>query len=153
MIMGDEQTWAERWDRAAADFLGRPVTACAQGTRTMGWSSLALGQLSGAAGMVQAYRGKRRAAGLPQIFLVAVTDETLHVLAMPKMNWNVKAPKAVKELAVWRLSEIALATEPVFHGIKLTIDAPAEGEHVQIQLPDGRLGERVVAAARAAVAA
>jgi hypothetical protein len=153
MIMGDEQTWAERWDQAAADFLGRPVAACAQGTRTMGWSSLALGQLSGAAGMVQAFRGKRKAAGLPQIFLVAVTTDTLHVLAMPKMNWNVKAPKAVKELAVWQLAEITVAAEPVFNGIKLVIDAPAEDEHVEIQIPEGLLGERVLQAAGAGVPA
>jgi len=153
MIMGDEQTWAKKWDQAAADVLGQPVAACAQGTRTLGWSSMALGQLSGAAGMVQMFRGKKKAAGLPQMFLVAVTADKLHVLAMPKMNWNVKNPRATKELAVWNLADITLATETVFNGIKLVIDAPAENEHVELQLPNGFVGERVVEAAGAAVPA
>ena len=147
MIMGDETTWAARWDQAAADFLGEPVHACAQGTRTRSWSSMALMQVSGAAGMVQMMRGKKKAAGLPQLFLVAVTADKLHILALPKMNWNVKSPKATKELAVWNLSDITLSTASAFSAIKLIIDAPAEGEHVELQLPDGTLGERVIAAA------
>lgn len=154
MMMGDEQTWAERYDKAARDFLGTDVTACVQGTRTRGWSSMALGQLSGAAGMIQQLRGKKAAGGLPQMFLVAATPERLHVLAMPKMNWKVTEPRATKELAVWDLAAISVATEPVFQGIKLTIDAPAEGEHVELQLPEGFLGERLAEACGAqAVAA
>ncbi len=152
MIMGDEKAWAERWDRAAADFLNEPVYACAQGTRTKGWSSLALGQLSGAAGMVQAMRGKKKAGGLPQMFLVAVTADKLYVLGMPKANWNPSNVKATKELAVWNLADITVSTEDVFNGIKLIVDAPAEGEHVELQLPNGWVGERVLEAARQTVA-
>ncbi len=153
MIMGDEQTWAKKWDQAAADFLGVPVHACAQGTRTKGWSSLALGQLSGAAGMVQSMRGKKQAGGLPQIFFVAATADKLYVLGIPKLGWNYKNPRMTKELAVWDLDDITLATEPVFNGIKLSIDAPAEGEHVELQLPNGWIGERVVQAAGGQAAA
>jgi hypothetical protein len=153
MIMGDEKTWAAKWDQAAADFLGVPVYACAQGTRTKGWSSMALGQLSGAAGMVQAMRGKKKAGGLPQIFFVAATADKLYVLGIPKIGWNYRNPRATKELAVWNLTDITVQTEPVFNGIKMIIDAPADGEHVELQVPNGMLGDRLVAAAQGQVAA
>ncbi len=153
MFMGDEQAWAERYDKAATEFLGQPVLACVQGTRTKGWSSLALGQISGAAGMVQQMRGKKAAAGLPQMFLVAVTADRLHVLGMPKMNWNVKNVRAVKELAVWNRSDIQVSAESVFQGIKVAIDSPSEGEHVELQVPQGFVGERVLEALGAGVPA
>lgn len=155
MLIGDEQTWAQRWDAAAAQFLHTDVSACAQGTRTRGWSSMALGQLSGAAGLVQHMRAKKKAGGLPQMFLVAVTRDRLHVLAMPKLNWKVTEPRATKELASWDLDAIRVSSEPVFNAIKLIIEAPAAGERVEIQVPEGFTGERVVQAlgARQAVAA
>lgn len=152
MIMGDEKEWAQKWDQAAADFLGEPVYACAQGTRTRGWSSFALGKISPAAGLVQQMRGKKKAGGLPQLFLVAATADKLYVLGLPKTNWNYKKVKATKELAVWNLADITVETEPAFNAIKLSIDAPAAGEHVELQLPDGWIGERVVEAARQTVA-
>jgi hypothetical protein len=153
MILGDEKTWAQKWDQAAADFLGEPVYACAQGTRTRGWSSMGLGYISPAAGMVQMMRGKKKALGLPQLFLVAATADKLYVLAMPKANFNYKKVKATKELAVWNLDDITVETESAFNAIKLSIDAPAEGEHVEVQIPEGFLGERLVAVARREVTA
>jgi hypothetical protein len=153
MILGDEQTWAKKWDQAAADFLGVPVYACAQGTRTRGWSSMALSHISPAAGMVQMMRGKKKAAGLPQLFLVAATADKLYVLGLPKANMNPTKVKAKKELAVWDLADITVTTEPVFQGVKMIIDAPAEGEHVEVTVPEGFLGERLVAAAQGEAAA
>jgi hypothetical protein len=153
MILGDEKTWAQKWDQAAADFLGEPVYACAQGPRTRGWSSMALSHISPAAGMVQMMRGKKKAAGLPQLFLVAATADKLYILGVPKANMNPTKVKAKKELAVWNLTDITVETESAFNAIKLIIDAPAEGEHVEVQIPEGFLGERVVAAARGEAAA
>ena len=151
MILGDEQEWAKKWDQAAADFLGEPVYACAQGTRTRGWSSFALGKVSPAVGLVQHMRGKRKAGNLPQLFLVAATADKLHVLALPKANWNYKKVRATKELAAWDLRGLTIETEKAFQAIKLTITAA--DDCVEIQLPDGFLGERVVEAARGHVAA
>jgi hypothetical protein len=139
----DPEKWAAKYDAAATEFLGEPVTAACQFTRTGGWAQVGLAQVSGLAEMVQGMRNKKAASGLPQRFMLAVTAQRLYALGMPRSSSKVKV---TKELGRWELTDITVSTQSVFQGTKLTIDAPAEGEHVEVQGPPGALTDRVAQA-------
>lgn len=134
------------YDDAARDLLGEDVRACAPCSRTRGLSALALSQVSGAAGIAQAMRGKKKAGDLPQMFLAAVTDGHLHLLAQPKVRWNPK-PKATAVLVSFPLAATNLTTSKAVGGIKLTI--AAHGSTIEIQTAGGDTGARLVEALRA----
>ncbi len=145
----DTDKWAAKYDRAAQDFLGdEPVLACVQVARTGGWQALALSQVSGGAGLWALLRGKKKAGGLPQMFLVAVTEERIYALALPKSSTGLK-PRAVRELARWDRDGVEVSGEPVFGGTKIVIASPSEDERVECQGPSGELTDRVLAAAGA----
>jgi hypothetical protein len=140
----DHDKWAAKYDAAAADFLGgEPVVAACQFTRTGGFAAVGLAQVSGLAEMAMSMKNKKKAAGLPQRFMLAVTPQRLYALVMPRSSAKVKI---TKELGRWELADITASTQGVMGGTKLIIDAPAEGEHVEVQGPSGLLTERVAQA-------
>jgi hypothetical protein len=152
----NESTWAPKYDKAAQDFLGadEQVLAAVQVARGGGWTALGLAQVSGLGAMAAMMRGKKRAGGLPQQFLLAVTDERVYALALPKMSSGLK-PRAVKELARWERADVRVTGRGMAIGTEIVIESPAEGERAECQGPGGELSDRFVraAAAPAAVAA
>lgn len=151
--MFDSGTWAAKYDRAAQEFLGEEerVLAAVQVGRTGGFGTLALGAVSGAAALFSMMRSKQRAGGLPQMWLLAVTERRVYALALPKAGSGMK-PRAVKELARWERDAVTVAGEPVAMGVKFTICSPGEDERVECQGPQGELSERVLAALAAPAA-
>jgi hypothetical protein len=141
----DPQKWAAKYDAAATDFLGEPVVAACQFTRTGGWAQVGLAQVSGLGSMVAGMQGKKKAGGLPQTFLLAVTPQRLYALGLPRSSSGLKV-RVTKELGRWDLCDITATTSGVLGGTKITIDAPAEGEHVEVQGPAGALTDRVAQA-------
>ncbi len=121
------------------------MLAAVQVGRTGGWTSMGLDAVSGLAGIASRMASKRRAAGLPQLFLLAVTEERIYALALPKMSSG-RAPRAVRELARWERAAVTVAAAPVMLGTKIVIESPAEGERVECQGPDGELSDRVLRA-------
>jgi hypothetical protein len=132
----------EQYAAAASEVLGEPVEACAPATRVLGLSALALGQVSGAAGLVQRARGRQKSGGLPEAFLVAVAGGRLVLLAQPKVRWNPK-PKATEVLRAYDLATTRLRSEANTMGSRLSIE-PAEGEAVEIQVTRGKAGHALV---------
>ena len=146
--------WADKYDRAAQDFLGdETVLAAVQVSRTGGWTALGLGAVSGLGAMAALMRGKQKAGGLPQMFVLAVTPERIYALGLPKVSSGLK-PRVTRELARWERDEVVVSGEPVLMGTKIVIDSPSEGERVECQGPQGDLTDRVLRAmSRAEVAA
>ncbi|HEV2814545.1 MAG TPA: hypothetical protein VGW10_14920 [Solirubrobacteraceae bacterium] len=143
----DNSKWASRYDKAAQDFLGdEPVLAAVQVARGGGWAAMGLSQVSGALGLAALMRGKKRAGGLPQQFLLAVTAERVYALALPKMSSGLN-PRAVKELARWERSGVRVTGREVAVGTEIVIESPVEGERVSCQGPGGELTDRFVRAA------
>lgn len=143
--MSSNEHWAETFDTAAQDHLAdERVLAAVQVTRTGGWAAMGAGQVSGLAGMVMGRRNKQRAGGLPQLFMLAVTEDRVYALGLKKIG--ARTPKCVTELARWDRAGLTVTSEPVFMGTKLVLDAPADGERIAIQGPEGELTDRVLRA-------
>jgi hypothetical protein len=152
----DHGKWAAKYDRAAQDFLGdEQVLAAVQVARGGGWTALGLSQVSGLGFLWAMMRGKKRAGGLPQQFLLAVTEERVYALGLPKMSSGLTV-RAVKELARWDRDAVSVTGRKLAVGCEIVIESPGEGERVECQGPGGELSERFVRAAgddRVAVAA
>lgn len=140
--------WASKYDTAAQDFLGgdERVIAAVQVARGGGWTMLAASQVSGALGIAALLRGKKRAGGLPQQFLLAATEDRIYALALPMMSSGL-SPRAVKELARWDRADVRVTTKPVAMGTQIAIESEREGERAECQGPAGELSDRFVRAA------
>lgn len=140
-------SWAEKYDSAAQAFLGddEVVLAAVQVGRAGGLGELALSAVSGAAWLVARMKSKQRAGGLPQMFLVAVTEQRVYALSLPRSSTGLK-PRATGELARWERDAIEVTSEPVTMGTKFTLVSAGEGERVEFQGPQGELSERVLRA-------
>ncbi len=143
--------WASKYDKAAQDFLGADerVVAAVQVARGGGWTALGLGQISGLGAIAAMMRGKKRAGGLPQQFLLAATERRVYALGLPTMSSGLRV-RAVKELARWERGDVRVSSRDLPIGSEIVIESPAEGERVECQCTVGALSERFV---RAAVAA
>jgi hypothetical protein len=144
----DNSKWASKYDSAAQEFLGdgERVIAAVQVARGGGWTALGLGQVSGILGIAAWMKGKKKAAGLPQQFLLAATEERIYALALPKMSSGLK-PRAVRELARWERSAVTVSSKPLPINVEIVIESAREGERVECQGPRGELSERFVRAA------
>lgn len=138
--------WAEKYDAAAQAFLGddERVLAAVQVGRTGGFATLALSAVSGAAGLFSMMRAKQRGGGLPQMWLLAVTERRIYALALPKSSSGLK-PRVVGELARWERDAVTVDVAPAAMGVTFTIHSPGEQERVACQGPAGALGDRVAA--------
>lgn len=145
--------WAEKYDSAAQTYLGDDelVLAAVQVGRTGGFGELALSFVSGAAWLYARMKSKQRAGGLPQMFLVAVTEQRVYALSLPRSSTGLK-PRATGELARWERAAIEVTSEPVTMGTKFTLVSD-EGERVEFQGPQGELSERVLRALQTPVRA
>ena len=146
------ETWAEKYDSAAQTYLGddEVVLAAVQVGRAGGLGQLALSAVSGAAWLYSRMKAKQRAGGLPQIFLIAVTEQRVYALSLPRSSTGLK-PRATGELARWERDAIEVVTEPVAMGTKFTLLSPGEHERIEFQGPQGELSDRVVRALQAPV--
>jgi hypothetical protein len=142
--------WALKYDMAAQDFLGEDerVLAAVQCARGGGWRVLGASQLSGGLAMWAILRGKKRAGGFPQQFILAVTERDVVAMAMPKVSSGL-TPRAVKELARWSRADVSVSITgsrlPTMS--EIVIESHDGALHVECQGPKGELSERVVRAA------
>ena len=138
--MFNTDSYIEKYDAAAQKALGdERVLAAVQCGRASGTRTMLLGQVSGLAGILSMVDQKQKAAGLPQLFFLAVTEERLVVLA----NKSSVKPKAGKVLMAFDRDDVSVTTGKAPAGTKIVIDV-ADGTHIEAQGPMGRLSERVV---------
>jgi hypothetical protein len=119
--------WERKFRDAVQPKLDEPVLACGLFYRTGGYASIAMGPLSPLAGLVASGIGKKRAAGLPKQFLIAVTPTKVHAFKSAQGYGGVKAKD---EVAVWDRGTITVTSEPTSLNTKVTIESADEDERI-----------------------
>jgi hypothetical protein len=145
MSVGAKDAWADRYDRAAGDLLGEPVLAAAQFLRPRGWRQFGRAVACGPASVLARTTGRERRVRLPEAYLIAVTDDALHVLQARTEVGAGPVPRASRELAAWERRGLVVETEADGLGTRLTV-VPAGGAPVELHGPPGELTDRVVRA-------
>jgi hypothetical protein len=87
--------------------------------RQVRYSSPALGPFSGIAALVVSGIGRRRAAGMPRSFLVAVTPMRAHAFGFEQVSGEVVARE---ELAVWSRAGLVVTTDETAAESRITIE-------------------------------
>src|SRR3954452_2515196 len=74
----EQRQWADENRSRVEEKTGAPVLAFSTFYRTGSWGSIGADQISGLAGTAIRLIGKRKAGGLPQSFILALTADRLH---------------------------------------------------------------------------
>jgi hypothetical protein len=133
--------WERRYRDALQPKVDEPVLAGGLFYRTGGWSALALGPFSGLAAMISRSVGKRRANGLPNQFLVAVTPTRVHVFKCSTAYGDIKAKD---ELAVWQRAGLTVIAEETSVNTKVIIEPSVASERVVCSTGKDELSQSVI---------
>lgn len=96
-------------------------------------------------GFVLSRKGRKRAHGLPQQFVLAVTGDRIVAFGQPKANWNVNTVKVTKELLSFPVTQAVVSTRQPPAGLELTIDIVG-GETISVHAAHKSSGQSMVAA-------
>lgn len=128
MSMFDTEAWKGKYRDAAQERLpGERVEAAWLFYRTGGYAGLALGPLSPLAAVVSRTIGKKRAGGLPNQFLLALTPTEVHAF---KCRPSSSKAKVGDELAVWDRSGLSVSVRDAAVNTEVTLESPAEDEKI-----------------------
>ena len=128
MSMFDTEAWKERYRAAAQEKVpDEPVEAAWLFYRTGGYAGIALGPFSPLAAIVARTIGKKRAAGLPNQFLLALTPTKVRAF---KCRPHRSKAKVGDELAVWDRAGLQIRVRDAAVNTEVTLESPAEGEKV-----------------------
>jgi hypothetical protein len=133
--------WERKYRDALQPKVDEPVLAGGLFYRTGGFASIAVGPFSGLAAMISRSLGKRRAGGLPNQFLVAVTPTRVHAFKCSTAYGNVKAKD---ELAVWARAGLTVTAEETAVNTKVVIEPALAGERVVCSTGKDELSQSVV---------
>ncbi|MEA2475028.1 MAG: hypothetical protein QOE06_2943 [Thermoleophilaceae bacterium] len=127
--MFDTAAWKAKYRDACQEKLpDEQVEAAWLFYRTGGYAALALGPLSPLAATISRTIGKKRAGGLPNQFLLALTPDRVYAF---KCRPARATAKVGKELAVWDRSGLHVTAEDAAINTTVTIESPAEGERIR----------------------
>ena len=128
MSMFDTEVWKDRYRDAVQEKLpGERVEAAWLFYRTGGYAGLALGPLSPLAAIVARTIGKKRAGGLPNQFLLALTPTKVHAFKCKPARTKAKVGD---ELAVWDRAGLDVQIRDAAINTEVTLESAAEGEKI-----------------------
>ena len=128
MSMFDTEAWKGKYRDAVQEKLpGERVEAAWLFYRTGGYAGLALGPFSPLAAIVAGTIGKKRAGGLPNQFLLALTPDKLYAF---KCRPGRAKAKVGDELAVWHRSGLSISVRDAAVNTEVILESPAEGEKI-----------------------
>jgi hypothetical protein len=133
--------WERKYRDALQTKVDEPVLAGGLFYRTGGFAAVAMGPFSGLAALISRGIGKRRARGLPNQFLVAVTPTRVHAFKCSTAYGSVKAKD---ELAVWSRAGLTVTAEETAVDTKVVIDSPGAAERVVCSTGKDELSQSVV---------
>ena len=133
--------WERKYRDALQPLVDEPVLAGGVFYRTGGWSAVAMGPFSGLAAMVSRTIGKRRAGGLPNQFLLAVTPTRVHAFKCSLAYGDVEARD---ELAVWDRAGLTVTAEETSVNTKVVLERSAGGERVVCSTGKDELSQSVI---------
>ena len=132
--------WERKYRDALQPKVDEPVLAGGLFYRAGGFAAIAIGPFSGLAALIARSTGKRRAGGLPNQFLLAVTPTRVHAFKCSTAYGNVKAKD---ELAVWSRSGLTVTAEETAVNTKVVIE-PAAAERLVCSTGKDELSQAVV---------
>ena len=133
--------WERKYRDALQPLVDEPVLAGGVFYRTGGWGAVAMGPFSGLAAVVSRSIGKRRAGGLPDQFLLAVTPTRVHAFGCSLAYGHVEARD---ELAVWDRSGLTVTAEETSVNTKVVLERNGSGERVVFSTGKDELSQSVV---------
>jgi hypothetical protein len=138
-----QQDYIERNQPSVEEKLDEPVLAWSLFYRTGGWGSLAATHVSPLAATAINLVGKKRAGGLPQHFLLVVTPSKIRAFAFKQKRSDLRVRD---EVAVWDRESIRASFRETAMTMRLTIEAPANGESVVCDTGKAAITERFLSA-------
>jgi hypothetical protein len=140
----DARKWIEQNRGAVQEHLDAPVLAYAACFRTNSYGAMAVSKAaSPLAGILMNLAGKRKAGGLPQNFIVAVTEDTVHAFKYKPRGWTLKLGD---EVAVWQRAGLRVTAQDTALTMRVTLEAPAEGETIVFDTGKAMVGNDLVRA-------
>jgi hypothetical protein len=111
--------------------------------RTGSYGATALSKASPLAGLVMNMVGKKKAGGLPQNFVVTVTDDKVQAFKYRPRGWTLKLGH---EVATWDRDGITASAEKTQMTTRVTLEAPGDDEKIVFDTNKGSIGDDLVAA-------
>jgi hypothetical protein len=145
-----QQDYVERNQPLVEEKLDEPVLAWSLFYRTGGWGALAATHVSPLAASAIKLVGKKRAGGLPQRFLLVVTPSKIRAFAFKQKRADLRVGD---ELAVWDRGSIRVSIRETAVTMRLTIEAPADGDSVVCDTGQAAITDRFLGALGAQAAA
>ena len=133
--------WERKYRDALQPLVDEPVLAGGVFYRTGGWAAVAMGPFSGLAALISRSVGKRRAGGMPNQFLLAVTPTRVHAFKCSLAYGDVKARD---ELAVWDRAGLTVTAEETSVNTKVVLESGGGGERVVCSTGKDELSQSVV---------
>ncbi|HEX8052519.1 MAG TPA: hypothetical protein VF517_05960 [Thermoleophilaceae bacterium] len=128
MSMFDTEAWKGKYRDAVQEKLpDEQVVEAWLFYRTGGYAGMALGPFSPLAAIVARTIGKKRAGGLPNQFLLAVTPTKVRAF---KCKPSARKAKVGNELAVWGRAGLRVSVRDAAVNAEVTLESPGEGEKV-----------------------
>jgi hypothetical protein len=150
MNVKQQAEWEQKYREAVQPKLDEPLLKAGLFYRTGGFAALALGPFSGLAAMISRVVGKKRAGGLPNQFVIAVTPTRVHAF---KCSIAYNKLKVKDELAVWNRAGLHVSAEETTVNTKVTIESPAEAQKVVCSTGKDALSQSVIYAMQEPVGA
>ena len=147
----DQRQWiAKNRDEVASHVEGE-LLAYGVGFPTKSYGSLAMSKgASALGGMIMNRLGRAQAGGLPQNFVVAVTDRDVQVFKYRPRGWTLKLGDRV---AVWDRHAMVVSSEKTQMTTRVTVEWPAESTKIVFDTNRGSIGDDLVSALSAPAAA
>jgi hypothetical protein len=127
-----------------------PLLAYGACFRTGSYGSMALSKATPLGGLIMNMVGKKKAGGLPQNFIVAVTDAKVQAFKYRPRGWSLKLGD---EVAEWDRDTIVASAEETQKTKRVTLVSPGEDEKIVFDMPKGAISDDLIRALGAAVAA
>ena len=147
----DQRKWIVKNRDEVQRHVEGDLIAYGVGFPTKSYGSMAMTKgVSALGGLVMSRVGKKQAGGLPQNFVVAVTDRDVQVFKHRPKGWTLKLGDKV---ATWDRSAIRVSSEKTQMTTRVTIEWPADGSKIVFDTNKGSIGDDLVAGLSAPVAA
>lgn len=139
----DQRKWMEQNRPEIQQHVDAPLVAYGACFRTGSYGGMAATKASPLAGMLMGMAGKKKAGGLPQNFILAVTETKVHAFKYRPKGWKLKLGD---EVAVWDRSAVQATAQRTSMTTRVTLESPSEGERIVFDTGRQGIGDELLSA-------
>jgi hypothetical protein len=143
MSDADQRKWIEKNRSEVERATGAPVIAYAACFRSGSYGAMALTHATPLGGLIMNMVGKKKAGGLPQNFVIAVTADRVPAFKYKPRGWKLTLKD---EVAVWDRASVRVSSEVKGMTTRVTLEAPDEDEKIVFDTGKGALADDLLAA-------